>query len=77
MTFMETTKVLWFVKFKYFIFKSMIKRARATAEICANPVAIEAVRAIDGVDALSTGDVFKFFSPRKGLLCEDSDQVSY
>jgi len=55
----------------------MIKRARATAEICANPVAIEAVRAIDGVDALSTGDVFKFFSPRKGLLCEDSDQVSY
>ncbi|CBY06830.1 unnamed protein product [Oikopleura dioica] len=53
-----------------------LMRARATAEICANPVAIEAVRAIDGVDALSTGDVFKFFSPRKGLLCEDSDQTT-
>merc|ERR1712037_607617 len=42
-----------------------LMRARATAEICANPVAIEAVRALDGVDALKTGDVFKFFSPKK------------
>ena len=45
--------------------------------ICAVPYAIEAITTTDGVDALKTGDVFRWFNPRKGLVCLNSDQVSH
>ena len=50
---------------------------QAMPGICAVPYAIEAITTTDGVDALKTGDVFRWFNPRKGLVCLNSDQVSH
>ena len=43
---------------------------------CTHPLKIQA-RVVDThVDALKTGQIFKIFSARNGLICEDFDQVS-
>ena len=44
---------------------------------CTNPLAIQAFVKSTGENALNARQVFETFDPDKGLVCKDSDQVSY
>lgn len=39
------------------------------------PFAIEALTVSDEIDAMATGDVFRWFNAKKGLVCLNGDQV--